>query len=192
MRAGLGGRDVDCQLNYYCGIGCMKKKITTRTILWGLLLLIAIGVGEWVFFTTRVSGQQPIVFKITPSLTDRQQRTITIGSNKLAVEVVTSPESIEQGLSGRSEIGSDGMLFVFGSDRMLSFWMKEMVFDLDLIWLRDGRVVEITRDVPHPSPNTPLPKLPLYKPSTPVDMVLEVPAGGAGGWGIEIDDQMQL
>jgi uncharacterized membrane protein (UPF0127 family) len=108
----------------------------------------------------------------------------------LTVEVVSNPARIARGLSGRSEIGSDGMLFVFPAAGEYQFWMKEMLFALDIIWIRDGRVTGIEANVPFPDPATPLNKLPRYSPPGLVDMVLEVPAGFAARQGIEVGSEV--
>lgn len=123
---------------------------------------------------------------------DRQRMKLQVGSQNLTVEVVNSPASITQGLSGRSEIGADGMFFLFGEHRVPEFWMKEMKFDLDLIWISESKIVEITPNVPKPSPATPLADLPRYSPSTLVDSVLEVPAGKAAEWHLKPGDPVVI
>lgn len=110
---------------------------------------------------------------------DHSQQQIQIGDHLLTVEVVNTNSSISQGLSGRRDIGSDGMLFVFPSRQQISFWMPEMLFDLDLVWIVEDKVIGVTEQVPHPLPNTPLDQLPTYPPPSAVEMVLEIEAGKA-------------
>lgn len=110
-------------------------------------------------------------------LKDDAMQEITIGSTKLLVEVVSTPEKIQQGLSGRASLGSDGMLFVLGVRRIPTFWMKEMQFALDFIWIDGTTVVDLTEQVPPPQQSRETSSLPLYSPSVPVTHVLEVPAG---------------
>lgn len=114
---------------------------------------------------------------------DHQLVRLQIGGQTLKVEVVNSPQSITQGLSGRDQVGSDGMLFIFPQAKQASFWMKEMKFDLDVVWLADSQVVAVTKDVPHPAAETPLTELPTYSPPKAVEMVLEVPSGTADKFG---------
>lgn len=111
-----------------------------------------------------------------------------VKSPKIQVELVNTQSSIEQGLSGRAELGADGMLFVFAQKHIPSFWMKEMQFDLDFVWLSGGQVVDLTANVPAPAPNTPLSELPTYSPVQPVDWVLELPAGLIEQWQIKLSD----
>ncbi|MBW7955160.1 prolipoprotein diacylglyceryl transferase [Patescibacteria group bacterium] len=109
----------------------------------------------------------------------------------LNLEVVNTPQSIQQGLSDRSEIGSDGMLFVFPEADTRVFWMLRMHFDLDMIWLKQGRVVGITTDIPHPQDSNER-NLPRYSSPTEVDWVLEVPAGSAKKWQLQVGDALEL
>lgn len=126
-------------------------------------------------------------------LQDHQKIEAQLGDSPiLNLEVVTEPQSIAQGLSGRSELGSDGLLFIFPRSEKHVFWMKEMQFGLDLIWLRDNEIIEITPQVPPPLPTTPLEDLPTYQPDQPVDMVLEVVAGQAKQWNLQTGDLLRF
>ena len=116
---------------------------------------------------------------------DRQQVALQIGSQVLSVEVVNSDQSRSLGLSGRNEIGSDGMLFVFPQTSYQQFWMKDMKFPLDFIWIQDGKVVEVMRQIPFPKEHESLSQLPRYIPSKPINMMLEVESGKADEWQIQ-------
>lgn len=111
---------------------------------------------------------------------DHQIVRIQIDDQVLDVELVNSPASITQGLSGRSSIGADGMLFVMPDPLgMPSFWMYQMKFDLDLVWINNDVIVDITTDAKAPLPNQATEELPVYRPARPANLVLEVPAGTA-------------
>lgn len=134
--------------------------------------------------------------QIRQQLYDHQVVPVQIGDHRFWAEVVTTPASITQGLSGRSAIGlppensqipaspSQGMLFVFDEKRVPTFWMKEMQFSLDMVWIEDGEIVEITSEVP--APESAQDQLPVYSPKQPVNMVLELEAGTAKKWGFEV------
>lgn len=117
------------------------------------------------------------------------QPTILINDHTFRVEVADTDEKRTRGLSGRSEIGADGMLFIFDSPGQYGFWMKEMLFDLDFIWIRDGQVVDIHEQIPHSvsSDST----LPVYQPKQVVTQMLEVPAGTVEEFNIQIGDTVQ-
>jgi uncharacterized membrane protein (UPF0127 family) len=109
---------------------------------------------------------------------------------RVAVDVVDTPAARAQGLSGRAGLAPDeGMLFLFEAPRVQSFWMKDMRFEIDIVWIRDGRIVGIT-------PNVPLPKsprdLPQFSSPVPCDVVLEVRAGAARRWGLALGDPVRV
>lgn len=141
---------------------------------------------------SRPSTQRVSLSSQLRRLPDRSRIQITVGDRELEVEVVHTAVSITQGLSGRSEIGSDGMLFAMPASQRHTFWMKDMQFDLDMVWIDDGEVVDITRDVPKPSPGQQLQDLSVYSPSHPANAVLELPAGRADGLGIEVGSAVVL
>jgi len=113
-------------------------------------------------------------------------------SKTLNVEIVNTPQSTAQGLSGREEIGSDGMLFIFPAKDIRYFWMKDMNFDLDLVWIAGDKVVEISRSAPKPAENTPDYRLETYSAQSEINMVLELKAGEAQINEINPGDVVQL
>lgn len=127
---------------------------------------------------------------VTPSKSNLES--ISIDNRELLVEVRRSPEELAQGLSGRTEIGSDGMLFYLPHRQVASFWMKEMLFDIDMIWIDDGKVVDISPFVPFLDPEIPLNQLPTYSPKQPVTHVLELDAGDADRFNIIIGSSVVL
>jgi uncharacterized membrane protein (UPF0127 family) len=103
-----------------------------------------------------------------------------------SVDVARTDEARMKGLMFRSGLDrGKGMLFVFDVEDVHTFWMKNMFFPIDIIWLdRDKRVVHIASDVPSCS-NAPCP---VYTPSVSALYVLEVPAGDAARHGIQPGD----
>lgn len=126
------------------------------------------------------------------SVSDRSIQSFKLGEHNLSFEVVNTSSSMRKGLSGRKEIGADGMLFVFSQADYHGIWMKEMEFDIDLIWLDGEKVTEITYGAKAPLPNQPLKDLPTYKPRQPVNMVLEARDGFVKEHEIEIGDWLEL
>lgn len=121
---------------------------------------------------------------------NHKQTIVRLSNHQLRVEIVSTPDSISQGLSGRSDIGSDGMLFMMPNTAQHRFWMKDMKIDLDIIWLKDFKIVGITPQVPHPRVETALIDLPIYTPNVPADMVLEVKSGRAQFWNLNVGDEL--
>ncbi len=111
-----------------------------------------------------------------------------IGEYALSVEVAQTPEARALGLGGRDSLGADnGMLFVFAGPGKVGFWMKDTLIPLDFIWIRDGKVVEITPNVPV-EPNVPDAALHRYLPAESIDSALEVNAGWAAKNSIKVGD----
>lgn len=110
--------------------------------------------------------------------------TVSIGSTKINVEIVRTPEALMRGLSGRKSIDG-GMWFVFPTDDYYGIWMKEMLFPLDIIWVgNDFKVVHVEKDV---LPNS-FPRV--FKPAVPARYVLEVPAGFTAQYRVEIGSKI--
>ncbi len=70
--------------------------------------------------------------------------------NCVTVEVVSKQDDVERGLMYRAGLDQNkGMLFVFTNDDKYRFWMKNMRFNLDILWISlDGYIVFIGRDIP--------------------------------------------
>lgn len=101
---------------------------------------------------------------------------------KVAVTVADNPTTREKGLSGKEGLAADeGMLFIFDRADRYAFWMKEMRFAIDILWIKDDVIADMTTDV---APSAPGDELPMYFPRVPVDRVLEVPAGFARRHGL--------
>lgn len=129
----------------------------------------------------------------TTSLPQKQVAitSVMIGKKTVKVEVMDTDEKRSQGLSGRTALpDGQGLLFDFTNvdNRLPGFWMKEMLFDIDILWIADNKVIAINRNVPKPDPNIPLRQLPVYYPPAEVDYVLEVPAGFSERNKIEIGE----
>ena len=109
---------------------------------------------------------------------------VTVGKVVVQAEAVWTPERLYLGLSGRRELPEGrGMLFFMPAKEVQTFCMRGMHIPLDLIWISDGRVAGITRDVPRTFPGN------LCSPA-PVTHVLEVPGGFADRHGIKAGDRV--
>lgn len=70
------------------------------------------------------------------------------------------------------------MLFIFEGDQHLAFWMPDMNFPLDMVWIDSGcQVVDATLNAPVPEPGQGLADLPRFSPQAPARFVLEINAG---------------
>lgn len=105
---------------------------------------------------------------------------VTFGHQVFSVEIAATDAEKAQGLSDRASLATNaGMLFIFDPASQPDFWMKDMRFALDFVWIANGRVAGINRNVPAPQPGTATLNLPTYAAPEPVDYVLEINAGAA-------------
>ena len=96
------------------------------------------------------------------------------------LEYAKTPAELSTGLSNRNVMARDmGMLFVFDKSATHCFWMKDMYFDIDIVWLdADKRIVAKELRV---SPDT-YPRN--YCPDVKAQYVVEVNAGFAADWAL--------
>ena len=135
-----------------------------------------------------VVGAAIVVIIVVVSI-ERTNRgpTVRVGNAVFTVEIADEPAEQAQGLSGRPSLAADyGMLFIFPTADRYSFWMRNMQFSLDIVWIADGKVVDISRNLP---PEGDAPAL-MYQPQVPAEMVLEINAGTADAKGIKVGDEV--
>jgi uncharacterized membrane protein (UPF0127 family) len=102
------------------------------------------------------------------------------GSVRFLAELAADPASQEKGLMFRSKLAPDaGMLFDFHAPDFQTFWMKNTVIPLDMIFIRgDGMISSIAANAT-PYSETPIPS------HEPVRAVLEIKGGRAAQLGLE-------
>lgn len=113
---------------------------------------------------------------------------IHVDSHALWVEVADTDASREQGLSGRTQLPEgQGMLFVFDTEDLWGFWMKDMRFPIDMLWAdANGRITTVVENA---SPDS-YPQI--FYPTQLAKYVLEVPAGYAARNGITEGSRLML
>jgi len=102
----------------------MKKNFTSLAI---LLAFLAVG-----FFLISHASKNTAPISHAPA----DIKYVEIGGQSVKVDLALTPEAQAQGLSGRASLGeNEGMLFVFGTPGNYLFWMKDMNFPIDMVWL---------------------------------------------------------
>lgn len=170
----------------------MNRKLLNR-----ILVAAAVVVSAAIFFFAQQIFMTPssqVVVSPTPSVQDSHSMAeIKIGDVPVQVEIAQTSEEQEKGLSGRDSLAEDqGMLFVYKEPAQAFFWMKEMQFPLDILWIANGKVVGFEEDVPVPSADAIDANLPRYSPTLPITAVLEVNAGFVQKNKIKIGDKVQF
>ena len=119
------------------------------------------------------------------------QTTVTIQNTTFVVDLAVTNKEKERGLGGRDSLAPNhGMLFVYDHKEPYSYWMKDMRFPIDIIWIDDKTIVDITRNVA--LSDKPLEQLPIYHPLAPVNKVLELNAGTVDRLGIQIGELVKI
>jgi uncharacterized membrane protein (UPF0127 family) len=80
------------------------------------------------------------------------QVVVKIGEEDWRLQLARTPDAWARGLSGQHLCANCGMLFDFGQEQPnLGFWMKDMLIDLDMLWLNAaGEEVARAEQVPKP------------------------------------------
>lgn len=114
--------------------------------------------------------------------------TVFYGNEKIFVWVADDEAERQSGLSGFSWLYKNrGMLFVFDEPGYYGFWMKDMLFSIDIIWINeDGIVVDMREKISPSSYPT------VFTNQKPAYFVLEFPAGWIRNHGVNIGDHFNL
>jgi uncharacterized protein len=146
-----------------------------------VLLLIVVGA----FYLTQnyiEGGKTLSIFKKTP--------TVTIGNHSFKVTVASSQKEKEIGLSETKSLSQDqGMIFIFEKPDYYSFWMKNMKFPIDIIYINNDKIVTIKNNAQPPKNNTE--NLTIYTPTEPADKVLEIQAGFSQKYNFKNGDSLK-
>jgi hypothetical protein len=170
-------------------VGCTPRDDTRG---WGWLIKLLSSIFILTFIAAGCNRQTNSPAAVAPTApAENYNHQLQIGAQTLNVEIANTPAERQQGLSDRKSMAQNqGMLFNFGSPVTPAFWMKDMNFNLDFIWIAGGKVVGIASDVP--APQSPADKLQLYYPPSAVDEVLEVNAGWAKKNNITAGDEVKF
>lgn len=125
----------------------------------------------------------------TPEQIDTADIVDVGGKAEFNVETAVTSEQKGRGLSGRERIADhEGLLFVFQYPGRYGFWMKDMNFAIDIIWIDENKkVVDITENA---LPASYHPPMEMFSPVHPALYVLEINAGLARKYGIEVGDDV--
>ncbi|MEK7090731.1 MAG: DUF192 domain-containing protein [Patescibacteria group bacterium] len=125
------------------------------------------------------------IVKNNPTVTLKAEREVKIGETVFKTEVVDNPALWTKGLSGRASLPEDGgMLFIFPDQQIRNFWMKDMKFPIDIIWIRDNKIIGIVMGAEPAFQES----YEIYTSPEPADTVLEINAGLSQKLGIQVGD----
>lgn len=108
-------------------------------------------------------------------------KTIKVAGKEWVVELADNAYRRQKGLSGRDKLEPGrGMLFVYSFPGNYVFWMKDMKFDIDVVYIYDNQVVDVKKGDYRTPYN-------LIRPEKPANMILEVPVDS----GIKVGDKFE-
>lgn len=149
-------------------------------IITGVIFMGMIALGVFIFFAAM---RQPV--------TDATHGVVELKGERFEVELARTLAEQGSGLSGRASLSqNEGMLFLFPTNQTRHFWMKGMLISIDIIWIKDEKVVGIERNIPVP-PNE-LAAMRPYASPVPLDTVLEVVGGTSDRLGIVVGDSVGI
>ena len=115
---------------------------------------------------------------------------VSLGGVNVTASLSTTPDSQSKGLSIKDSLNEkEGMLFIFESPQKYSFWMKDMKFPIDIIWINStGKIVHIEKNL---SPCYLLLPCPSYAPENDSLYVLEVVSNFTNKFGVSVGDSVE-
>lgn len=125
---------------------------------------------------------------------NRQTTRVVIGGDSIVVDVADEEHEQVQGLSGRAGLAPNrGMLFVYPEPSRPGFWMKDMRFDIDIVWIGDDEgQTSISAVLPYLTPQTYPQVFAPPEDIPPVRYVLEVPAGTVDRLNWQVGDLVNI
>ena len=115
----------------------------------------------------------------------------TINNKTFILDVAKTDEEKTIGLAKYDKLPQNmGMLFPFQVQDYYHFWMKDMKFPIDIIYIKDNKIVDIFTNCPRPL--TPDENLKIYTPKTKSNFVLEINANLSKTYNFKIGDTINL
>jgi uncharacterized membrane protein (UPF0127 family) len=115
--------------------------------------------------------------------------TVKLGDRTFELEIATTRSQQSLGLMFRTFLPNNrGMVFPFSPPQPVQFWMKNCRISLDMIFVRQGKVIAILPNTP-PCTTDPCP---IYGPNEPVDRVIEIRGNQAATVGLKVGDSVEI
>lgn len=119
---------------------------------------------------------------------NHRQAPVSIGGQLVFARVADNDDSRRKGLSGTTELKEkEAMLFIFDTPGRWGMWMKDMNYNIDIVWLdHNKRVVSV---IEHVTPDT-YPKV--FLPDQDAVYVVELAAGFVDKYGVGLGHQVSF
>ncbi|MBI2442931.1 MAG: DUF192 domain-containing protein [Candidatus Levybacteria bacterium] len=148
-------------------------------IIVGLLILLAIAF----FFTQNaLTGNTLNIFS--------KSAKALIGGQTFTLMVADTEREKGIGLSEKKSLAKNsGMIFPYDKKTTPTFWMRNMDFPIDILFVSDGKIVTLYKNVKPPTGNQ---NLELYRPKVPIDSVIEIGGGVSDQYKVKEGDSVQV
>jgi uncharacterized membrane protein (UPF0127 family) len=162
----------------FVGIGF--RLVFSNTVLFLLLIIYAPMLGSIAIAQTNNNNGTSLFLKTIQDASPNDDRylkaKVTVRGLELNADLAVTQEQMAKGLAVKDELEeNESMLFVFGEPSRHSFWMKDMKFPIDILWLdSDGKVVHIEKNL---QPCLSVLVCTNYSPNTDSQYVLETVSG---------------
>lgn len=145
-----------------------------------IVIVLVVAIGTLLFFL--FNRRTPVPFT-------KHGPTATIKGHTFYVTIASSDQQKVTGLSNTNSLPQDeGMYFPFDKAGYYGFWMKEMKYPLDILFIQNNKIVSLYQNIQPPKDvNMPLE---VYKPTEPADGVLEINAGISKKYGFKTGDNV--
>ena len=151
----------------------MKNKIQILTVIFFLAFLLLI-----FFINKKVSNNSEIGEKTIQ---------IKLGQEIFTAEIVEKQKDQEKGLSNRQNLCHEcAMLFLFNSSARRNFWMKDMRFDVDIIWIQGDKIVGISPQISYEKGEKEI-----VNSVVDIDKAIEINAGTVKRLGLKVGDKIK-
>jgi hypothetical protein len=139
-----------------------------------LAAIIIISIATLIFIISRKEKQNQVCFE----------------NNCFLVELAKTPEERSRGLMFRGKLDQNtGMLFIFPEEGEYSFWMKNTLIPLDIIWINSQKEIVFISENAQPCKED---SCPLINPTQKAKYVLEVNPGISGKIGLKVGKKLDF
>ncbi len=159
----------------------MKK---TLLLITSILIFVALSS----FFLYRIAPTKDIRVGVSNYVLHKNTPYLIINNERIDLLIADNDVKKEIGLGNKKNIKeNEGMLFIYSNKEVRYFWMKEMLFPLDIVWINDNKIIKIDKNL-QPEGTVPEKR---YSSSYPANYVLELNAGFCDANKINVGDNVR-
>ncbi|MDP2673111.1 MAG: DUF192 domain-containing protein [Nanoarchaeota archaeon] len=130
-----------------------------------------------------------LVFLFSYLINSNKNR-VCFNKNCFKVEIASTPEELSKGLMFRESLDKNsGMLFIFPENGIYSFWMKNTLIPLDIIWINSDKEIVFIKENVQPCLENDCES---FSPNETAKYVLELNSGTTENIGLSVGDNLKI